>query len=134
MKPQDQTILRCVDASGQRGNCFAACIASLLEVPIAEVPNFVDSDEWPFNFQKWLRERGFFYLLTEVNAGDIEAWVGLGGYHVINGQGPRENCRHSVVGLAGEMVFDPHPSRAGLLKVEEFGFLIPMDPAAMVRP
>jgi hypothetical protein len=33
---------------------------------------------------------------------------------------------HAIVGRYGEPVWDPHPSRAGLLKVERWGLLVPL--------
>lgn len=39
----------------------------------------------------------------------------LGGYHIIGGPSPRGGgILHAVVGLNGEVAFDPHPSKAGL--------------------
>lgn len=38
---------------------------------------------------------------------------------------------HAVVGFAGEMVHDPHPSRAGLQTVEEFWWFISLKPTAL---
>lgn len=42
MIPVTQTKIVIKDVNGNRvvhGNCYAACIASILEVPITEVPN-----------------------------------------------------------------------------------------------
>jgi hypothetical protein len=48
-------------------------------------------------------------------------WVWIPrGYHIINGLSPRGDFYHSVVGQAGKMVHDPHPSGDGLRSRESF--------------
>lgn len=82
----------------------------------------------------WLKDYGLFYLDIGIPSDQrAEHLFEFAGYHVISGQGPR-GCRHSVVGKAGKMVHDPHPSGAGLLTEEEYGFLIPLDPAKIGKP
>ena len=49
MKPVDQTIL-----TAPGGNCFAACVASILELPLADVPNFCSEERWWNALQIWL--------------------------------------------------------------------------------
>ena len=55
MKPVDQTRFGSPD-----GNCFAACVASLLEIPLEEAPNLMNLDEWYRAFEVWLRPRGLY--------------------------------------------------------------------------
>lgn len=120
-----QTILA-EDPSGERGNCFATCIASILEAPLAEVPNFCNSDLWRWDLNRWLAPRGLTYVDVSLPGDARDELVEFWGYHVISGDGPRGH-RHSVVGLKGEIVWDPHPSRAGLLGKPddwEFGLLV----------
>jgi hypothetical protein len=45
---------------GRRGNCFAACLASLLEVELDAVPGFMDTLDWWEQSRVWLdREHGW---------------------------------------------------------------------------
>ena len=113
MIPVTQTILL-GDPSGERGNCFAACIASILELPIEQVPNFCNHDDWRLRTNEWLSLRGLAYLDVNLVGDARDELVRFWGYHVISGDGPR-GVRHAVVGLRGEIVWDPHPTRAGLL-------------------
>lgn len=127
---QYQTIFGAGEASTPRGNCFATSIACLLSLLVCEVPNFCDceSEDWREEVNKWLKPRGLFYLDIGIPEDHrAEHLFAFAGYHVISGMGPR-GCRHSVVGKAGKMIHDPHPSGAGLLTEEEYGFLIPIDP------
>ena len=111
------------------GNCFAACIASLLELPLDALPNFCALEGWREATDRWLGDRGFFYLDVAPGPGfSPETAFGRAGYHIMSGPGPR-GLRHSVVGRAGRMVHDPHPSGDGVI-AEEYDFLIPLDPAA----
>lgn len=63
MKPVFQKV---VDAG--KGDCWAACIASILELPLEEVPNFVGLSDHSKGIlaedlvKKWLKERGLFLL------------------------------------------------------------------------
>lgn len=128
-----QTILgRGAEFEEPSGNCFAACIASLLELPLEDVPNFCDSDNWRERLAAWLRSHGLFYLDVTLQEG-AEPLDSEWGYHVISGDGPR-GCRHSVVGLAGVVVHDPHPKGGPLGPANrEYGLLIPLDPAKVVE-
>ena len=120
--------------SDQIGNCFATCIASILELPLEEVPNFCAATHWRAAMNAWLKLRGQFYM--DVNLpGDLrDDLVSDWGYHVMSGEGPR-GLRHSVVGYQGKMVHDPHPSGAGLLdEPDEYGFVVGRNPAIIVDP
>lgn len=112
------------------GNCFSACIASLLELPLEEVPFFCADVNWRESTDRWLSPRGYFYMDVTLKGDMRDELCRFWGYHVISGDGPR-GLRHSVIGLAGRMVFDPHPSGEGLIGDDfGYGFLVPLDPGA----
>ncbi len=118
---------------GEQGNCFSTCIASILELPLKDVPHFCDFDDWLGETNAWLRERGLCYLEMPYpyDRSGSELIAGLG-YHLIHGLGPR-GLLHSCVGYAGKIVHDPHPSDAGLLREDEIGILMPLDPSLSKR-
>jgi hypothetical protein len=70
VKPVDQTTF---GAPG--GNCFSACVASLLEIPLSEVPYFMGDGpieqeyDWFNPFLAWLRERGWWAIPLPVGNG-----------------------------------------------------------------
>jgi hypothetical protein len=117
--PQTQEFIHAPDI-GQHGDCQRAVIASLLDLPISSVPHFLqvaDGDPTIYweTLQTFVRTHGFAYLTMPARAG--QAFFGDEGdvFHEISGPSPRGNgVRHAVVGCNGEIVFDPHPSRAGL--------------------
>lgn len=99
------------------GNCFQAALASIFELPLEEVPNFccvADPSDWYSAANEWLGKKYGLWLLL------VGKWDGAAqpptprGYHLISGRSPRRGVRHSVVGLNGQMVHDPHPSGDGL--------------------
>ena len=117
MKPVDQTLFAPAVYDGVHfGNCVAACIASILEIAISEVPHSpYMHDE---NRLCWLESMGWVMSWDYEGSAEFERK----GYCIITGVSPREQVRHdvsfplnhAVVGLDGMMVFDPHPSREGL--------------------
>jgi hypothetical protein len=76
-------------------------------------------------YNLFLKRRFAFQLLICSTAIDIFGKDGgfIDTYHVISGPGPR-GCHHSVVGLNGKMVHDPHPDRTGLEEAQMWDFLI----------
>lgn len=123
MNPVDQTRF------AEDGNCFAAALASVLEIPLEEVPEFTE-DGWLIEVNTWLQGRGLCYLEFPVH--EQERWrtyyLKHAGFHLLLGDN-RGLC-HAVVAKAGVIVHDPHPSQDGLSKVTHAGFLIPLSAAA----
>lgn len=57
MKPVYQT------RKGKEGNCWAACLASLFEVPLEEVDHCAGNHaDWLHQTDEWLRARGFYQV------------------------------------------------------------------------
>lgn len=132
MKPVTQTL------TGEQGNCFAACVASILEMPLDEVPNFCAVEhDWFGAFQRWLHERGLCAL--DIN---IEGQVGILSpmppmWMILSGPGPR-GLLHAVVwrgnGSDGwKIVHDPYPNGRGIGHIQAITLLMPLD-VARVQP
>ena len=99
------------------GNCLEACVASIMEVGIDEVPDFPCGASWFGKLEEWAALRGFECIYVPVH------WpIQPVGYYIMNGPG-RRGLRHSVVAHDGIMVHDPHPSGAGLLSVDSYVLL-----------
>lgn len=115
MRFNTQTILH-NPREGLVGDCWRTCIACLLDMEPSEVPHFAALDgNWWANTQAWLMQRGLA-LYQYAYMDDFEAQGISGCHHIITGPSPRdpENVRHSVIGMDGQVFWDPHPSRAGL--------------------
>lgn len=125
------------------GNCFMACIASILEVPLEKLPNlYEETCSWDKESEQWIHGDWWSVTLKAVrNHGWELIFVARGdvapqGYAIAGGDSPREeamtedgeNAGHAVVYLDGiDLVHDPHPDRTGLLnnEVTEWYLLLP---------
>ena len=119
MIPVDQTKF------GESGNCFDACLASILEIGIDKFPNFKGVG-WAKRYNIFLQNNFDMQILSIYSSPDIlfsDDGEGINTHHIITGPGPR-GFMHAVVGLNGKMVHDPHPDRSGLLEVEYYEFII----------
>lgn len=123
MKPVDQTTF-----GFPGGNCFSACVATLLGLSIDDVPYFMEPDDWFQGFLDWLAPRGWWAVTFKLVRG---GWSPPDGALVIlGGESPRGP--HACVGRGRRVVHDPHPSRDGLIAVEDVTLLIPMNPRQLV--
>jgi hypothetical protein len=135
MIPVQQTKVSTHDGK-THGNCFAACVASLLEVGIEKVPAFEDSEsgEWFQWLWDLLRSNGYEvhgcrYLGNRkdggvqdwpANADELNIGPGVDGCYIVGGASPRGFVRgHCVIYKDGRMIHDPHPSGAGLNDLQE---------------
>jgi hypothetical protein len=128
MKPVHQTVF-----GESSGNCWSACLASILEVPIEDVPNFCGdpacNENWFSDTDKWLQERGLRIIDVTIIEGSEFGVGGDGIYMIGRGKSPRGNFSHSTVVTVQDGVFamahDPHPSGDGLEgKWEYVSFLV----------
>lgn len=106
------------------GNCYAACIASLLDLPLWMVPPFEDM----FARGEW-RERTDVWLAKMFHVRMCRKWEHipeqLPKFYIANGPSPR-GVDHSVIFSNGKLIHDPHPSDAGIEKVEWVYWLEPI--------
>lgn len=142
MRPVDQTTFGPPDGPpAERGNCFAACLATILHFRIEEVPQFhaLEGGDWSDEINNWLDRYGLHYLEVRVEENPLvdREYFGI---HVLNGFSPRNQYRqHSVVARGAKMIHDPFPTRKGLLPHDAErspwtrGFLIPHDPRVRLR-
>lgn len=128
MIPTKQTVLH-DPANGLHGNCLSAVLASLLHLPIDEVPLFVTPDTWVKDLNAWLRPFGLAYCMVEYFECHIDAYGIEGMWHEVSGNTIRsKDVMHACVAKDGEFVFDPHPDETGLTKINCHGFFIALEP------
>ena len=141
------------DQFGERGNCFAACMASIFELPLADVPG-CHGQGWQMALGEFLRDRGLIY--AEVPRGNLIAtatdvicspekkampgrtlgWqplmYGVWPLVILVGPSYRGAFDHAVVGETNgygvRVLHDPHPSRDGLPYVHSIGMFVKIDP------
>ena len=111
------------------GECVRASYASLLDLPIELVPRLDPGALAPGEAQGD-RERNWLALLgldlIEMSPAEAATLppAALARPHLVSGVSPR-GLGHRCVGLHGRVLWDPHPSRAGLTKVTSVGVLVP---------
>jgi hypothetical protein len=110
------------------GNCFEACLASLLELPLGGVPELGGDDVYEDNLARFLAGQGCLYVLvrgpSNPELGILTAMFKQGDvYHTIEGVSPRGGP-HAVVGLNGRAAHDPHEGGGGLMREDGWGFLL----------
>ena len=138
------------DKFGLEGNCMAACIASIFELKLSEVPNFAEGNgdgTWFPKLYDFCYKRGFevipyylertgqdtgrrynghldFYRLPERLQGCLPYYLQCGPAH--------RGFSHATVGYDGGVIHDPHPSRASLIETDSYYFLKPIVPDSRV--
>lgn len=117
------------------GNCVRASYASIFELPLNAIPPMDPGTCESLGEQQGDRERAW---LTSVGYNLVEISAPEGGalpqslldcvpqeFHLISGLSSR-GFGHRCVGYGGRVVWDPHPSRDGLLNVYSVGILVPL--------
>lgn len=148
MIPVYQTIFK-----AGSGDCFSACLASLLELPLDSIPKFRRDETKEVSMmdaaRTWLKERFGLSIITVQMAEEVETGTD---YRIINafsdtpciagGVSPNNpGGHHAVVGVINDleqftMTHDPNPSNLGIVgDPVNLYFLVPMNPAKNIfRP
>lgn len=118
----------------QNGNCFAAVISSITEIPIKdiyEIENTYGDDCWSERLTKWLLKRGWIWRsakdfqyryqegkipigFTEEDFKD-KPYLVIGRTNRYNGE-----VQHVCIYMNGTLLHDPHPENTGLTIIEHF--------------
>ena len=128
MIPVYQTIISPVN-----GNCLAACVASILEVSLDEVPQHIQDKNYFLDLSHYLESKGYEFsgdawkghpvydhlILGRKYDNDRliceGVFPGVNGFFIVSGQSPRfENCHHAVVWNKWGLVHDPVPGGRGV--------------------
>lgn len=121
-------------ANDGQGNCFNACVASILELPLREVAQILPRDEPYWRLWKdWFAERGLWR--KDHIAGIAEPPKG---WTIAHGDGFRvypaghefegAPIGHACVAFNGEVLHDPFPGGNGLAKIDGWWKLEPLNP------
>jgi len=116
-------IPRVQSKTGKNGRCFSACLASVLELPEAAVPTFMQTAESDFirAVDRFLLPWGVTYRKTQDTLAKPIGWS------TIEGTSPRGGL-HACVAFNGSLYWDPHPNDGtghGLVRPMYYGLLLP---------
>ena len=117
------------------GNCVSACVATFLDIPLAQVPHFLEQGE--FVHKEALGRQGLDPEIPDVSCW-WAWWCGFMAGHrlgpvrlenvtdaepgeivFVSGPTNRTALHHQVLYRDGELWHDPHPSRVGVLEITE---------------
>ncbi len=128
MKPVFQTRFGFED-----GNCFEACIASILEIPLDDIPDFhknAKGDNGPAywkNIAGWCKDKPFNIIAVALTEDHDPLTFFKDSWVIVSGPSPRgkEDWHiHACVWWNGKIVHDPHPDQQGLKEITEYNFFI----------
>jgi hypothetical protein len=109
---------------GSTGNCFAACLASILEIPLTSIPDFTDRNFLPA-LSDFLLPFDLYYAQISPDDEIFKRMSKFGDlWHTIEGISVRGGL-HACVGRNGVLVHDPHPGAPppNLVTVECYGLI-----------
>jgi hypothetical protein len=112
VKPVYQTILNGPHSDpSMRGNCYSAAIASVLELPLEQVPHFVaiDGDEWWWTLQRFVGQFGLTSQWIDVEEKPQWREYRPEGYWIASIRHHGKEWGHSLVMLGDELAHDPMP-------------------------
>lgn len=118
------------DNTGQRGDCVRAVIASLLDLPITDVPHFVQihadgGRNWWEHITGWLHARGLALYAVDPSIPALAPRPGE--YYWVSGGSPRGQFTgphvfsflHAVIYRDEQLAHDPYSEGGGVLNVIE---------------
>lgn len=124
------------DVSPSSGNALQACVASILEMELATVPNFIKQTDYLDALNAFLAARGLCFLKVDLAAAGALPFKTGPTLCVAAGPSPRGDFKHAVVarveGVQVVPVHDPHP-QGGMLAGPAVwaGFFVALEPARL---
>ena len=145
MTPTNQTKFSAFTSKGERityGNCLVACIASVLDVDIHEVPNLytlygitrpqppdaVDTPYWAEVLNTWMREKHGkeLEIMTDIAyASRVTKDPNYPRTAIVKGMSHRDKP-HCCIYHLSTLIWDPHPSREGLKETKHVYVITPV--------
>jgi hypothetical protein len=119
---------------GDEGNCFAACVASLLEVDLRSIPQLGSTEGWDDYTDRLnpflVSEHHCF--LQHLLYKDFSQWYDenfKGSYCIVSGQSNENpSLEHAVMWRDGKIVHDPNPKQLGIAGINHGFFFIRLFP------
>lgn len=122
----DQDILA---GEGRIGNCMQAALAGVLGTSLHAVPHFalLGQVHWMPCLMAWLEVEHRMHASIQKDDYDEDGLRPLG-LCIARGFSPRGIFHACVADTeTGELLHDPHPSKAGLVAVDSYFYLFPKD-------
>jgi hypothetical protein len=120
----------------EHGNCFQACLASILEMKLDDVPDFCNivKDpfyQWQIETNKWLRQFGLAMVTVDHNFNDDICNGFIEDCYIIATGNNHDGVRHCVVWRNGEIVHNPNKYCKGI-KPDSIDIIFPLEANAIL--
>jgi len=108
----------------KKGNCHQAALASILELDLYDVPNFMVMEE-PFKpMSMWLAERNIGFMFVKPYEYDQD---GMKDAIMIGSVKTESDVYHSVIVQNGKIIHDPLDGKKKLGPILDLFMLFPLD-------
>lgn len=114
MKPVDQEFYNNKDIIG---DCVRAVTASILELELKDVPHFCKEyhNNWYYKWVNFMYEHG---IILKIKIGPWKNNIPIPKEYYLASGTVKRGGKHMIIMKGGKLVHDPHPSRAGLIHIE----------------
>ena len=120
-----------------KGNALQACVASALNLPLDQVPNFLaDPKGYLTAINQFLAPRNLGFVKVALNEGKpVFPSPGAHFMCILTGKSPRGGHKHCVLAAMDNegfhLLHDPHPSREMITNYEWAGLFVSLIPSKM---
>lgn len=116
---------------GDTGNCMAACLASIFELDVSQIPDFFsgdgysDHESWWKNLNLWLNSVGYGILTASISMDDLRKTKG---YLIVSGITSSEGSSrwHATIWKDGVLFHDPNKNPVDV-DYKNIDILYPLD-------
>lgn len=135
----DQTCFGGKDASlEEQGNCFQACVATILQIPLEEAFDCRGPQNdlgWFEDFNEWLGEYGLGCIFIESTEEKPVVSSGFRGIHMVECRSETlyQGERHVIVAKDGHLLHDPNPHADRQGEIQGIYLFVPLEAYKMVR-
>src|SRR5689334_17555582 len=106
MKPVYQTQWKVNAEDETIGNCLQACVASILDLDLDQVPHFMLEEDWWGAFVSFCGNYNLRPICIDRKKQGPYAWDC---WTILTGQSKRGPYLHALVAFDGKFVHDPYP-------------------------
>lgn len=126
MKPVFQT-----NTEPGSGDCFSACTASIFEVDIRSVPNFMEYGSWLDHYNEWLKQYNGQFALMEKSLLEYINTISIASV-----RSPGGDWNHAVLFRRNKFLFDPNPKYNIIYdeeRVQDICLIYPIDARKAIK-
>jgi len=121
----------------EQGNCWQACVASILEIPLEEAfdnRQYTDKN-WFDRFNEWLEKYGLACIAFDHSKDKPLTCSEIKGYAIMKCKSETlyQGERHVVIIKDQNVVHDPNPHATRQGDCQGFYLFVPLDPARQIR-